>query len=165
MSSSQREAEILQRLNAADPYGTLVGYFNSMRALGGAKRLVEDDVKLVRLRYLAQQRGLPRVISPTPEELDEPARFVENSGAAQAAGQPISARESDWPVDVLSGDQHDLCRRRHRPARADGGDRPAEDDGGIHSGDQPRRPQAPGLSESRCVELDGGTRPLALRAI
>ena len=40
---------------SGDPYGTLVGYFNSMRALGGAKRLVEDDVTLRRLFYLAQR--------------------------------------------------------------------------------------------------------------
>ena len=40
---------------SGDPYGTLIGYFNSMRALGGAKRLVEDDVTLRRLFYLAQR--------------------------------------------------------------------------------------------------------------
>lgn len=41
--------------NSGDPYGTLVGYFNSMRALGGAKRLVEDDVALRRLYYLSRR--------------------------------------------------------------------------------------------------------------
>lgn len=30
---------------AADPYMTLVGYFNSLRELGGMRRLVEDDVR------------------------------------------------------------------------------------------------------------------------
>jgi hypothetical protein len=40
---------------SGDPYGTLVGYFNSMRALGGSKRLVEDDVTLRRLYYLARR--------------------------------------------------------------------------------------------------------------
>ena len=40
---------------SGDPFGTLIGYFNSMRALGGAKRLVEDDVALRRLFYLAQR--------------------------------------------------------------------------------------------------------------
>jgi hypothetical protein len=29
----------------ADPYMTLVGYFNSLRELGGMRRLVEDEVK------------------------------------------------------------------------------------------------------------------------
>jgi hypothetical protein len=31
--------------NPADPYMTLVGYFNSLRELGGARRLVEDEVR------------------------------------------------------------------------------------------------------------------------
>src|SRR5699024_2700311 len=30
---------------AADPYMTLVGYFNSLRELGGMRRLAEDDVQ------------------------------------------------------------------------------------------------------------------------
>jgi len=30
--------------NAADPYMTLVGYFNSLRELGGTRRIVEDEV-------------------------------------------------------------------------------------------------------------------------
>ncbi len=31
--------------NAADPYMTMLGYFNSLRELGGTRRLVEDEVK------------------------------------------------------------------------------------------------------------------------
>ena len=62
-------AEVQGDSEPADPYGTLVGYFNSLRALGGAKRLVEDDVRLVRLKYLAQQRGLPFRHITDPEEL------------------------------------------------------------------------------------------------
>ena len=30
--------------NAADPYMTLLGYFNSLRELGGSRRIVEDEV-------------------------------------------------------------------------------------------------------------------------
>ena len=37
---------------------TLVGYFNSMRELGGMRRLVDDDVD-TRLRKM-DQRGLAR---------------------------------------------------------------------------------------------------------
>ena len=36
---------------AADPWMTLVGYFNSMRELGGMRRLVDDDVR-TRLRSM-----------------------------------------------------------------------------------------------------------------
>lgn len=39
---------------ALDPYQTLVGYFNSLRELGGAVRLIEDDVP-ARMRTLESQ--------------------------------------------------------------------------------------------------------------
>jgi len=34
-----------EKSNAVDPYMTLVGYFNSLRELGGARRLIEDEVR------------------------------------------------------------------------------------------------------------------------
>ena len=51
----------------ADPWMTLVGYFNSMRELGGMRRLVDDDVKS-RLRKM-DQRGLARRLVDTLDEL------------------------------------------------------------------------------------------------
>ena len=36
--------------NPADPYMTLLGYFNSLRELGGARRLIEDEVRTARGR-------------------------------------------------------------------------------------------------------------------
>jgi helicase-like protein len=50
----------------ADPWMTLIGYFNSMRELGGMRRLVEDDVQ-TRLRKM-NQRGLMKR-SVTVDEL------------------------------------------------------------------------------------------------
>jgi hypothetical protein len=51
---------------AADPYMTLVGYFNSLRELGGMRRMVDDDVAS-RLRD-TDQRGLAtRKLRPTRE--------------------------------------------------------------------------------------------------
>ena len=44
-----------EEVAAADAYMTLVGYFNSLRELGGALRLLDDDVP-ARLRVL-QNRG------------------------------------------------------------------------------------------------------------
>lgn len=95
------EAELQTDPAAADPYGTLVGYFNSMRALGGAKRLVEDDVKLVRLRYLAQQRGLPRRNITDPEELTSRIDSWRIPGLLKRLDNPFPRGKSDWPVDVL----------------------------------------------------------------
>ena len=45
----------------ADPYMTLVGYFNSLRELGGMKRLAEDDVQTRAFRVnmsLVERPGL-----------------------------------------------------------------------------------------------------------
>jgi hypothetical protein len=42
----------------ADPWMTLVGYFNSLRELGGMRRLVDDDVKTRLLQM--DRRGLVR---------------------------------------------------------------------------------------------------------
>ncbi|MGH2497470.1 MAG: DISARM system helicase DrmA, partial [Ktedonobacteraceae bacterium] len=52
---------------AADPYMTLVGYFNSMSELGGMRRLVDDDVS-TRL-WKMDQRGLAKRSHPIVEEL------------------------------------------------------------------------------------------------
>lgn len=53
-------------IDLRDPYWTLVGYFNSMRELGGAVRLAEDDVR-ERIRVLAMR-----------EEGDKRVRFLDN---------------------------------------------------------------------------------------
>jgi len=49
--------------NAADPYMTLLGYFNSLRELGGSRRIVEDEItsKLsgyVNRKRIGQEKGL-----------------------------------------------------------------------------------------------------------
>lgn len=50
-----------------DPYMTLVGYFNSLRDLGGMRRLVEDDVSARLIR--ADRRGLAARRIGEPAEL------------------------------------------------------------------------------------------------
>lgn len=62
--------------NPADPYMTLLGYFNSLRELGGSRRIVEDEVssRLAkygdRLRYQELSGPfLSRKIDDEPEEL------------------------------------------------------------------------------------------------
>lgn len=57
---------------AADPYMTLVGYFNSLRELGGMKRLAEDDVQTRAFRVamsLVSRPGLAHRKSDVIEEL------------------------------------------------------------------------------------------------
>jgi len=41
--------------NPADPYMTLLGYFNALKELGGARRIIEDEVQS-RLRKYAERR-------------------------------------------------------------------------------------------------------------
>ncbi len=62
--------------NPADPYMTLVGYFNALRELGGARRLIEDEVRNGLTRYetrkrIGEQEGLfvNRKIDYEPVEL------------------------------------------------------------------------------------------------
>jgi len=71
-------AERLRQLDpdAADPYLTLLGYFNSLRELGGSRRIVEDEVKARVASYGQRRRvgesaGLfaDRVIDHLPREL------------------------------------------------------------------------------------------------
>jgi hypothetical protein len=68
-------AALMQRLGEhrgndglRDPYWTLVGYFNSTRELGGAVRLVADDVP-ARIRFLAREAGEPERIIEAQQEL------------------------------------------------------------------------------------------------
>lgn len=53
----------------ADPWMTLVGYFNSLRELGGMKRLVDDDVRN-RLRKM-EERGLAKRVLYSPDTVKE----------------------------------------------------------------------------------------------
>ena len=56
-------------LAAADPYLTLLGYFNTIRDLGGVKGLLTDDVPPV-LKEIAERNGwTPRVLTNWQEEL------------------------------------------------------------------------------------------------
>ncbi len=102
---------------AADPWMTLVGYFNSMRELGGMRRAVDDAVRS-RLRQM-DERGLARRFLETysveeltsrkgatdiPQILDrleavfDPAAAAERRALRQA-GQ--DAAFSRYPIDVL----------------------------------------------------------------
>ena len=58
LSAAQTLYEKKSYGKAVDPWMTLVGYFNSMRELGGMRRLVDDDVR-TRLGKM-EQRGLAR---------------------------------------------------------------------------------------------------------
>jgi hypothetical protein len=56
---------------AADPYMTLVGYFNSLRELGGMRRLAEDDVTTRAFRVLMGRVRRPGLSQRSVKIVDE----------------------------------------------------------------------------------------------
>jgi hypothetical protein len=90
--------------SAADPYLTLLGYFNSLRELGGARRLIEDEVRNRLEGYADRKRkgeltGLfnRRKIGYEPVELTSRVDTARVSEAKRRLALPFS---DDKHVDV-----------------------------------------------------------------
>jgi len=82
---------------AADPWMTLVGYFNSMSELGGMRRLVDDDVR--KRIWEMDKRGLARRSSPVVEELTS---RKSSSMIPEVLGKlERSFGTTPYPIDVL----------------------------------------------------------------
>lgn len=105
--------------SVADPYMTLVGYFNSLRELGGMKRLAEDDVQTRSLRVdkgLTERPGLqPRYVRTIAEltsrvgseaipryldQLEIPFDVAYDTNAARLAESKRGA-DVPWPIDIV----------------------------------------------------------------
>ena len=90
---------------AADAYMTLIGYFNSLRELGGAVRLAEDDIpgRIGVLSRLASDEFADRLLyerreltsNKTAEEIPKILNLLEQQFPE---GRP---RPGEYPVDVL----------------------------------------------------------------
>src|SRR5207248_6515935 len=86
----------------ADAWMTLVGYFNSLRELGGMRRLVEDDVSTRLVR--ADERGLARRYDTDLKELtsrmgsDAIRPLLDQLAVRFGATRP---RTGPPPIDVL----------------------------------------------------------------
>ena len=109
LSRAQLEFEVAVAANSAnnevdiaDAYMTLVGYFNSLRELGGALRLLDDDVP-ARLRVLNRRKfGPNRILYQKDRELTSRRRSFEISDTLKALDRTFKARESgSYPIDVL----------------------------------------------------------------
>lgn len=98
---------------SADPYMTLVGYFNSLRELGGMRRLVEDEVK-TRVKGFAEGKRPHHFIGPHPwaadRKLDLPAELTsrESTERVKETKRRLNARRADSkaekgaePLDVV----------------------------------------------------------------
>lgn len=56
MSAAQKQLELTQNKDIVDPYLTALGYFNSLRELGGARRIIEDEVNSRLRNYTSRKR-------------------------------------------------------------------------------------------------------------
>lgn len=98
MHNVERERLRLPDPEVIDPYWTVVYYFNSLRELGGALRLVDDDVRQ-RLIYLANSDGLesPR----TPERCRELTGRISAREITELLRRMEETSTSDEALDVL----------------------------------------------------------------
>lgn len=84
-----------------DAYMTLVGYFNSLRELGGAVRLVEDDVPS-RLRTLERRGFCERRLLYENEELTSRKSTSRISTVLKKLDRTfLTKKEKEYPIDTL----------------------------------------------------------------
>jgi hypothetical protein len=85
----------------ADAYMTLVGYFNSLRELGGARRLVDDDVP-ARMRVLSKRKFGRRRFIYEPKELTSRAQSSEIGRTLKQLDRTfIDVEAGKYPIDIL----------------------------------------------------------------
>lgn len=91
-----------------DPYWTVVGYYNSLRELGGALRLFEDDIP-DRLKYLNSSEDKPRYLNRVEEltsrkssdEIPKVLSMLEkNKGSGKALDAILATNIISVGVDV-----------------------------------------------------------------
>lgn len=95
------------RNNQADPYMTLMTYFNSLRELGGARRIVEDEI-YSRLPSLSRRRRVSpdldiladRSILYEPTELNSRVSTAEVAEARQHLALPYRPGDKAKRVDI-----------------------------------------------------------------
>ena len=163
----------------ADPYMTMVGYFNSLRELGGHEALgrgrradaflpgADEHGRAARAGATQRQQhsradltglqpGHPEVPRSTRGEVQVRVRCRSRQVRDQVArGRHPGDRRG-------AGDQHAVGGRRRQSAGTDGGQRPTQGHGGVHPGHQPSGSFLPRLGLHR-AHLGTATRPLALR--
>lgn len=141
---------LFQRFGAAaDPYMTVVGYFNSLRELGGMRRLAEDDVQTRAYRVQMSDVKRPGLSQRSVRIVDELTSRVSNKEIPKKLDQLEVKFKPTWEkgetraIDIVLGHQHAVGGCRRQSYRTDGRQRATEEHGGIHSGHEPRRPFLP----------------------
>ena len=130
--------------NPADPYMTLVGYFNACASWAEpADRRGRSPQPAGGLRVKEAARRGGGALRQPPDRLrsrraDLPREHGPGGGGEAAPGTAVWAGQSRGRGDRH---EHDLGRPRHHPAGPDGRVRPAEDERRVHPGHEPRRPR------------------------
>jgi hypothetical protein len=102
LGAAQKLHERYGRNRVTDPYMTLVGYFNSLRDLGGMRRLAEDDVSTRLAR--ADERGLARRFEPEIRELTSCLSSDQIRPLLDLLAVPFprgAGKDAPRPIDVL----------------------------------------------------------------
>jgi hypothetical protein len=94
--------------NPLDPYMTLMGYFNSLRELGGSRRIIEDEVVSRAMKYASRRRLEPkegsfydRKLAYEPRELTSRVTTNEVAETKRLLEMAFSSDPEDGrPVDV-----------------------------------------------------------------
>jgi hypothetical protein len=81
---------------AADPYMTLVGYFNSLRELGGMRRLAEDDVTTRAFRVAMSRVRRPGLSQRSVRNVDELTSRVSNKQIPKKLDQLEVKFKTTW---------------------------------------------------------------------
>ena len=81
---------------AADPYMTLVGYFNSLRELGGMRRLAEDDVQTRAYRVQMSDVKRPGLKQRSVRNVDELTSRVSNKDIPKKLDQLEIKFKQSW---------------------------------------------------------------------
>jgi hypothetical protein len=81
---------------ATDPYMTLVGYFNSLRELGGMKRLAEDDVQTRSYRVLMSRIARPGLAQRQVRQVEELTSRVSNKDIRKTLDRLEVIFKSEW---------------------------------------------------------------------
>src|SRR5690606_12929605 len=84
---------------AADPYMTMVGYFNSLRELGGMKRLAEDDVQTRAYRVQMSMVKRPGLAQRSVMNIRELTSRVSNQDIPKYLDQLEVMFKSEWDPD------------------------------------------------------------------
>jgi hypothetical protein len=75
-----------QNKSSADPYMTALCYFNALRELGGARRIVEDEVRDRAARYGSQRRRLDPADAPFADrKIKEPMELTSRESTDKVA--------------------------------------------------------------------------------